>query len=158
MNGMSNGGGAAPASYSNGGAKHTLPAGEQNFRMSTEAYRAEHGLVVQGDRVPPPLQTFEAVGFPPTSGTRSCTAPRPKAGGGPPLPPQRRQASLPPALAAGLEAKARCLCEGAAAGNGARSSRGERCSAPPQKHRAPERRGPCCDTLLATPGARRCVP
>ncbi len=64
MNGMSNGGGAAPASYSNGGAKHTLPAGEQNFRMSTEAYRAEHGLVVQGDRVPPPLQTFESVGFP----------------------------------------------------------------------------------------------
>ena len=62
MNGMSNG--AAPASYSNGGAKHTLPAGEQNFRMSTEAYRAEHGLVVQGERVPAPLQTFESVGFP----------------------------------------------------------------------------------------------
>lgn len=62
MNGSSNG--AAPASYSNGGAKHTLPAGEQSFNLSTEQYRAEHGLVVQGDRVPPPLQTFESVGFP----------------------------------------------------------------------------------------------
>ncbi len=61
MNGASNG--AAPASYSNGGAKHTLPAGEQSFTLSTEQYRAEHGLVVQGDRVPPPLQTFESVGF-----------------------------------------------------------------------------------------------
>ncbi|BDA41823.1 DEAD-box ATP-dependent RNA helicase 14 [Coccomyxa sp. Obi] len=53
--------GAAP--LANGHAKHVLPAGGQNFTMSTEQYRAEHSLVVQGDRVPDPLQTFESVGF-----------------------------------------------------------------------------------------------
>ncbi len=58
-NGHSNGV-AAPA---NGHAKHVIPAAGQNFTMSMEQYRAEHGLVVQGDRVPDPLQTFESVGF-----------------------------------------------------------------------------------------------
>lgn len=31
--------------------------------MSTEAYRAEHGLVVEGEGVPDPLQSFESAGF-----------------------------------------------------------------------------------------------
>jgi ATP-dependent RNA helicase DDX5/DBP2 len=58
-NGLSNG--AAP--YANGHAKHVLPASEQSFALTAEQYRAEHGLVVQGDRVPDPLQTFESAGF-----------------------------------------------------------------------------------------------
>ena len=47
----------------NGNAAHILPASQQSFAMSCEAYRAEHQLIVQGDRVPAPLQTFEAAGF-----------------------------------------------------------------------------------------------
>lgn len=47
----------------NGNAAHSLPASQQSFTMSCESYRAEHTLVVQGDRVPAPLQTFEAAGF-----------------------------------------------------------------------------------------------
>lgn len=31
--------------------------------MSTQAYRAEHGLVVEGDNVPDPLQSFDSAGF-----------------------------------------------------------------------------------------------
>lgn len=58
-NGLSNG----PAPYTNGHAKHVLPAIEQNFALTAEQYRAEHSLVVQGDRVPDPLQTFESAGF-----------------------------------------------------------------------------------------------
>lgn len=49
--------------HTNGNAAHVLPSGQQNFTMSCAAYRAEHGLVVQGDSVPEPLQTFEAAGF-----------------------------------------------------------------------------------------------
>lgn len=47
----------------NGNVAHVLPASQQIFSMSCEAYRAEHGLVVQGQSVPAPLQTFEAAGF-----------------------------------------------------------------------------------------------
>ena len=48
--------------HTNGNAAHVLPSGQQNFTMSCAAYRAEHGLVVQGDSVPEPLQTFEGRG------------------------------------------------------------------------------------------------
>ncbi len=44
--------------------RHVPPAGRQNFQMTCEEYRREHGLVVQGASVPDPLQTFESVGFP----------------------------------------------------------------------------------------------
>ena len=42
-----------------------VPAGRQNFALSVDEYRREHGLVVQGASVPDPLQTFDSVGFPP---------------------------------------------------------------------------------------------
>ncbi|KAK9819794.1 hypothetical protein WJX72_002458 [[Myrmecia] bisecta] len=38
-------------------------AARGNYDMSASAYRAQHDLVVMGDRVPDPIQSFEAVGF-----------------------------------------------------------------------------------------------
>ena len=61
-NGYASNGGMAHAN-GNGNASLALPASQQSFSMSCEAYRAEHQLIVQGDRVPVPLQTFEAAGF-----------------------------------------------------------------------------------------------
>ena len=58
-----NGNYAAAAPYE-APSRHQLPAGRQDFAMSADAYRREHGLVVQGASVPDPLQTFESVGFP----------------------------------------------------------------------------------------------
>ena len=58
-----NGNYAAAAPYE-APTRHRPPAGRQNFAMSCDAYRREHGLVVQGASVPDPLQTFESVGFP----------------------------------------------------------------------------------------------
>ena len=34
-----------------------------NFAMSAQAYRQQHGLLVQGRDVPDPFQTFESAGF-----------------------------------------------------------------------------------------------
>lgn len=62
-NGHNGHGAMAYSANGNGNVAHTLPAGQQSFSMSCEAYRAEHGLVVQGGSVPEPLQTFEAAGF-----------------------------------------------------------------------------------------------
>ena len=58
------GGYAAPAP-ANGHSNHygSVPSARQNFSMSTEAYRAEHGLVVEGEGVPDPLQSFDSAGF-----------------------------------------------------------------------------------------------
>ncbi len=42
-----------------------VPAARQNFASSTEAYRAEHGLIVQGEGVPDPLQSFDSANFSP---------------------------------------------------------------------------------------------
>jgi hypothetical protein len=42
-----------------------LAPGDKNYRMTDAQYKAEHGLVLQGDApLPEALQTFESVGFP----------------------------------------------------------------------------------------------
>lgn len=58
------GGYAAPA-QTNGHSNHygAVPSSTQNFALSTQAYRAEHGLIVEGDNVPDPLQSFDSAGF-----------------------------------------------------------------------------------------------
>lgn len=61
------GGYGAPAQVN--GAAHAAnhygatPAARQNFAASADAYRAEHTLIVQGDNVPDPLQSFDSAGF-----------------------------------------------------------------------------------------------
>ena len=61
------GGYAAPAQVN--GAAHAanhygaVPAARQHFAASADAYRAEHTLIVQGDNVPDPLQSFDSAGF-----------------------------------------------------------------------------------------------
>ena len=61
------GGYSAPAQVN--GAAHAanhygaVPAAQQHFAASADAYRAEHTLIVQGDNVPDPLQSFDSAGF-----------------------------------------------------------------------------------------------
>lgn len=61
------GGYSAPAQVN--GAAHAanhygaVPAARQHFTASAEAYRAEHTLIVQGENVPDPLQSFDSAGF-----------------------------------------------------------------------------------------------
>ena len=60
---------AAPAqanghAHGSGHYAAAAPSSRQNFAQSADAYRAEHSLVVQGDSVPDPLQSFESAGFP----------------------------------------------------------------------------------------------
>lgn len=61
------GGYAAPAQVN--GAAHAanhygaVPAARQHFAASADAYRAEHTLIVQGDNVPDPLQSFDSANF-----------------------------------------------------------------------------------------------
>ena len=58
------GGYAAPAAHANGHSNHYGERPTQgNFAQSADGYRAEHGLVVEGEGVPDPLQTFESAGF-----------------------------------------------------------------------------------------------
>ena len=62
------GGHAAPAQangHAHGAGQYgaAVPAARQNFAATADAYRAEHGLIVQGEGVPDPLQSFESAGF-----------------------------------------------------------------------------------------------
>jgi hypothetical protein len=64
---QANGNGAASGAPNDYGV--VKPQGSHNFPLTTEEYRQEHSLVVEGDRysgepVPEPLQTFESAGFP----------------------------------------------------------------------------------------------
>lgn len=52
-----NGASAAPIA-------HTYPEGAQNFALSPDEYRRKHDVNVLERDCPPPLQTFESVGFP----------------------------------------------------------------------------------------------
>ncbi len=68
---QANGYGAYGAPAQTNGHAHTAnaygaaPAARQNFASSTEAYRAEHGLIIQGEGVPDPLQSFDSANFSP---------------------------------------------------------------------------------------------
>ncbi|KAA6428079.1 MAG: RNA helicase DRH1 [Trebouxia sp. A1-2] len=68
---VANGYGAYGAPVQTNGHAHAanaygaVPAARQNFASSTEAYRAEHGLIVQGEGVPDPLQSFDSANFSP---------------------------------------------------------------------------------------------
>ena len=65
MNGHSNGyanGGYTANGTSNG--YHKAPA-QPAYDLTPEEYRSKHDLVVLGDSVPDPIQSFDAAGFTP---------------------------------------------------------------------------------------------
>ncbi len=61
-NGHGGGGYAATGAVATG--MTGKPVNTDGF-MSASDYRRQHDIIVQGDNVPDPLQTFESVGFPP---------------------------------------------------------------------------------------------
>jgi hypothetical protein len=96
-----------------------LAPAEKNYRMTDAQYKAEHGLVLQGDApLPEALQTFESVGFPPDimdEVLTVCHHLRSAAG----LPPRRQhvlskiaqQAAPPTCFTARMPPTARCCDE-----------------------------------------------
>ena len=61
----SNGHGGYGGGQASNGAAHSYPAAAQDFGLSADEYRRKHDLNVLERDCPPPLQTFESVGFPP---------------------------------------------------------------------------------------------